>query len=91
MFGDGADRFRILTIDGGGIRGLIAARVVARLEELVSAEATEERRVADCFHMVAGTSTGGLIALGLTVPDPTNPARPRLSGVISYGTFDLLI
>jgi patatin-like phospholipase/acyl hydrolase len=30
------DRFRILTVDGGGIRGLIAARVVARLEELVS-------------------------------------------------------
>ena len=80
MVGESADRFRILTIDGGGIRGLIAARVVARLEELISAEAAEERRVADCFQMVAGTSTGGLIALGLTVPDPANPARPRLSG-----------
>jgi hypothetical protein len=74
------DRFRVLSIDGGGIRGLISARVIARLEELVSAEAGEERRMADCFHMVAGTSTGGLLALGVTVPDPANPARPRLSG-----------
>jgi uncharacterized protein len=74
------DRFRVLSIDGGGIRGLIAARVIARLEELISAEAREERRLADCFHMFAGTSTGGLLALGLTVPDPRNPARPRMSG-----------
>jgi patatin-like phospholipase/acyl hydrolase len=74
------DRFRVLSIDGGGIRGLIAARVIARLEELVSAEAGEERRLADCFHMFAGTSTGGLLALALTVPDPANPTRPRLSG-----------
>ena len=56
------DRFRVLSIDGGGIRGLIAARVIARLEELLSAEAGEERRLADCFHMFAGTSTGGLLA-----------------------------
>jgi patatin-like phospholipase/acyl hydrolase len=74
------DRFRILSIDGGGIRGLIAARVIARLEELISAEAKEERRLADCFQMFAGTSTGGLLALGLTVPDPADPTRPRLSG-----------
>jgi patatin-like phospholipase/acyl hydrolase len=74
------DRFRVLSIDGGGIRGLIAARVIARLEELISAEAGEERRLADCFHMFAGTSTGGLLALGLTAPDPANPSRPRLSG-----------
>ena len=74
------DRFRVLSIDGGGIRGLIAARVIARLEELISAEAGEQRRLADCFHMFAGTSTGGLLALGLTAPDPANPSRPRLSG-----------
>ena len=75
-----SDRFRVLSIDGGGIRGLIAARVLGRLEELVSAEAGAQRRLADCFHMFAGTSTGGLLALGLTVPDPADPTRPRLSG-----------
>jgi predicted acylesterase/phospholipase RssA len=70
----------VLSIDGGGIRGLISARVIARLEELVSSEAGEERRISDCFHMVAGTSTGGLLALGVTVPDPANPSRPKLTG-----------
>jgi patatin-like phospholipase/acyl hydrolase len=77
---DPTDRFRVLSIDGGGIRGLIAARVIARLEELIGEEAGEERRLSDCFHMFAGTSTGGLLALGLTVPDPADPTRPRLSG-----------
>ena len=58
------DRFRILVVDGGGIRGLIAAEVIARIEAMVSERAGEERRIADCFHMVCGTSTGGLLALG---------------------------
>jgi patatin-like phospholipase/acyl hydrolase len=80
MHADRPDRFRVLSIDGGGIRGLIAARVIARLEELISAAAGEDRRMADCFHMFAGTSTGGLLALGLSAPDPADPSRPRLSG-----------
>jgi uncharacterized protein len=71
---------RVLAIDGGGIRGLIAARVVARLEELLTEEAGDERRIADCFHLIAGTSTGGLIALGLMAPDPAKSGRPRLRG-----------
>jgi hypothetical protein len=70
----------VLSIDGGGIRGLIAARVIARLEELITEAAGEERRIADCFHMVTGTSTGGLLAIGVTAPDPGRPGRPRLTG-----------
>jgi hypothetical protein len=70
----------VLSIDGGGIRGLIAARVIARLEELITDAAGEERRIADCFHMATGTSTGGLLAIGVTAPDPERPGRPRLSG-----------
>ena len=73
-------RFRILAIDGGGIRGLIAARVIERLERRMSEAAGSERGVADAFHMVCGTSTGGLLALGLAVPDPAQPGRPKLSG-----------
>jgi hypothetical protein len=72
------DRFRILSVDGGGIRGLIPAIVLAELEERVSREAAEKRSLSDCFHLMAGTSTGGLIALGLTAPDPSGE-RPRLS------------
>jgi uncharacterized protein len=73
-----SDRFRILSVDGGGIRGLIPALVLAELESRVREQAGGERALADCFHLMAGTSTGGLIALGLTVPDPDAPERPRL-------------
>lgn len=72
------DKFRILCIDGGGIRGLISALVIERIERLLQARDGEAARVADYFHLFAGTSTGGLIALALTRPNP--PSADRLAG-----------
>jgi patatin-like phospholipase/acyl hydrolase len=51
---------RILAIDGGGIRGLIPAIVLAEIERRTG------RRTADLFDLIAGTSTGGILACGLT-------------------------
>jgi patatin-like phospholipase/acyl hydrolase len=53
---------KILSIDGGGIRGIIPAMVLAEVE------ARTGRPVAELFDLVAGTSTGGILACGLTVP-----------------------
>src|SRR3954471_11858373 len=53
--------FRILSIDGGGICGILPAAVLAELERRF----LDGRSVAAHFDMVAGTSTGGIIALGL--------------------------
>jgi hypothetical protein len=50
---------RILTIDGGGIKGVFPAAFLATLEEAIGAP------IADYFDLIAGTSTGGIIALGL--------------------------
>ena len=74
------DAFRILSVDSGGIRGLIPALVIAELERRLQQRTDEGARVSDYFQMLAGTSTGGLIALGLTAPDPERPTRPRVSG-----------
>lgn len=52
---------RILSIDGGGIRGIFPAAFLAGLEERFLGGAS----VAKCFDIIAGTSTGGIIALGL--------------------------
>jgi uncharacterized protein len=73
------DKFRILCVDGGGIRGLIPALVIAELERRIQRRAGPEKRASDYFHMFAGTSTGGLVALSLTAPDPEHPERPSVS------------
>lgn len=51
--------FRILTLDGGGIKGVFAASFLAELEDALG------EPLVDYFDLVAGTSTGGIIALGL--------------------------
>jgi patatin-like phospholipase/acyl hydrolase len=61
----------LLSIDGGGMRGVIPAVVLAYLEEK-SGVAT-----AEAFDLIGGTSTGGILALGLTKPDANG--RPEYS------------
>ncbi|MDW7711203.1 MAG: CBASS cGAMP-activated phospholipase [Deferrisomatales bacterium] len=57
----GADvhAFQILSLDGGGIKGLFSAALLAKLEEDLGTN------LVDHFDLVVGTSTGGIIALGL--------------------------
>lgn len=56
--------FRILSIDGGGIRGIIPAKILALLEEELGRRG-KTPRICDYFDMICGTSTGGIIAVGL--------------------------
>jgi len=60
---------RVLSIDGGGIRGLIPARVLAEIERRCG------RRAGELFDLVAGTSTGAIIACALTRPEPLAAER----------------
>jgi uncharacterized protein len=63
-------KYSVLAIDGGGIRGIIPARVLQAVEERL------QRPVSELFDLVAGTSTGGLVALGLTKPASNGAATP---------------
>lgn len=67
---------RVLAIDGGGIRGVIPAAVLAEIERRTA------RAVPDLFDLVAGTSTGGIIALGLTAPGEHGGPRWRASDLL---------
>ena len=53
--------FRILSMDGGGIRGIFPAAILAYLEQ----EHLHGKSIGNYFDLVAGTSTGGILALGL--------------------------
>lgn len=53
---------RILSIDGGGIRGIIPAQILIALEDrLQRFSGNENARIADYFDLIAGTSTGGIL------------------------------
>jgi uncharacterized protein len=63
--------FNILTIDGGGLRGIVPVRILEKVEELTG------KKILDTFDMIAGTSTGGLIACCLTLRNDQNPMQPK--------------
>lgn len=67
---------RVLSIDGGGIRGIIPGMVLAEIERLTG------RRIAELFDIIAGTSTGGILALGLTRPGPDGAPAYRAEDLI---------
>lgn len=67
---------RVLSIDGGGIRGVIPATVLAALEERAG------RPVSELFDLVAGTSTGGILAFALTAPGTGGRPRWRAAEVL---------
>lgn len=55
--------FRMLSLDGGGVRGILPAVILSNIERVTG------KRITELFDMIVGTSTGGLIALYLNIPN----------------------
>ena len=64
---------KILSIDSGGVRGIIPAIILAELERRTT------RPICELFDFFAGTSTGGMLVLGLNRPNPFLGGRPFCS------------
>jgi len=71
---------RILSIDGGGIRGIIPGQILVILEEKLKAKTgNPDARIADFFDLIAGTSTGGILTCAYLMPskDDQEQNRPK--------------
>ena len=79
----GNPKYKILAIDGGGIRGIIPALILAEIEKRT------QKQIFSLFDLIAGTSSGGILALGLTKPQLTSKLSENLS-VAQYSAEDLL-
>ncbi len=71
---------RILSIDGGGIRGIIPGQILVSLEEKLKIKSKNPNaRIADYFDFIAGTSTGGILTCAYLCPDPEHAHRPKFT------------
>ncbi|NTW49924.1 MAG: patatin [Chlorobiales bacterium] len=72
---------KVLSIDGGGIRGIIPAMVLAEIERIL------QKPTAETFDLIAGTSTGGMLALALSVPG--EDGAPKYSAKQMIGLYEI--
>lgn len=71
---------RILSIDGGGIRGIIPGMFLVALErKLKRISGNPDAAIVDYFDFFAGTSTGGILTCLLLCPGDQDPQRPKFS------------
>lgn len=54
---------KVLSIDGGGVRGIIAAKILTKIEKKTN------KSISENFDIIIGNSTGALLALGLSTPN----------------------
>lgn len=77
---------RILSIDGGGIRGIIPGQILVKLEEILQKK-DPNACIANYFDIIAGTSTGGILACALLCPHPDDPKRPKFTATEVVGLY----
>ena len=71
-------QINVLSLDGGGVKSITTLKILEYIEKKTG------KRITELFDVVDGTSSGGVLALYLTVPDPANPKRSR------YSTSDII-
>lgn len=73
---------RILSIDGGGIRGIIPLKVLEYIE------GQTKKQIHELFDVIGGTSTGGIIALGLNSKSPETQQIYKAKDLLDFYTKD---
>jgi len=61
------ENFKILTLDGGGVKGYLSVLVLEKIEKALQRYFNDEKSIGERFDLIVGTSTGGIIATGLAI------------------------
>jgi|21_taG_2_1085346.scaffolds.fasta_scaffold05487_6 patatin-like phospholipase/acyl hydrolase len=72
---------KVLSIDGGGIRGIVPGTI------MVEAEREFGIKVADYFDLIAGTSTGGILTCAYLCPSDTDATKPKFTAEEVVGLY----
>ena len=79
-------KIRVLAIDGGGIRGVIPARILVHIEEILREVSRDKKaKISDYFDLVAGCSTGGILTALILAPEPGYFAPEMVKLYVEYG------
>jgi patatin-like phospholipase/acyl hydrolase len=73
---------RTLSIDGGGIRGIIPLKILEYIEDKT------KKQIHQLFNVIGGTSTGGIIALGLNSYKPGTKDIYKAAELMKFYTED---
>ncbi len=81
-------KVRILSIDGGGIRGIIPATIICYLEEEIRRlTQNENAKIGEYFDLIAGTSTGGILASIYLVPQVAGTTDAKYSAIDALNLY----
>ena len=67
---------KIISIDGGGIKGIVGSTILQEIESRL------DKPIHEYVDVITGTSTGGLIACGLTIPDENGNPKFNMQDII---------
>lgn len=78
-------KVRILSIDGGGMRGIIPAAILAYLETKIQEYSKRPTaHIADCFDFIAGTSTGSITAACMLLPNEKGKTKYSMNNIVDF-------
>jgi patatin-like phospholipase/acyl hydrolase len=79
--------YKILTIDGGGIRGIIPATILVSLEKMIQDKTGTNDKIGDYFDFIAGTSTGGILSCLYLAPEESAPQKARFTATDALNLY----
>lgn len=69
------NKFRVLSLDGGGIRGIFPAVILSEIEKELKSKGVENWQIYQNVDLIFGTSTGGILALALSLGIPAEEIK----------------